>query len=252
MYYISLPVVLHLAKLPDPRGILPSQPALNLLQLGVSCWMVTHRILKGERMHNSAFAEFPRGGPRLCGVQEHSARSKWFLQLAQDSHDAAAKYRFALAGIYSARAVIEIMLEAAERQELKAYQNADPKQSRKDLEASLVPDLPLYYLIENIRIHDFHRFGCVPPNPRLREVFFGGPVKLVARQGVAGVAVPTSGPRAFVSGQSQVKEQRPLCQDDGRFFDDTSGQYLHLHEILDRFLAGMSAVVSRFESLATA
>lgn len=203
-------------------------------------------------MHDSPFPEFLRGGPRLQGIKEHLERSRWFLQLAQDSPDPMARYRFALAGTYSARAIIEIMLEAAEQQELKAYQNADPKQSRKDFEATLAPILPLYFLIEKIRIHDFHRFGCVPPNPKVHEVFFGGPVKLVARQGTAGIAVPTSGPTPFVSGQSQVKEQRPLCQDNGRFFDDNSGQYFQLDKILDRFLVGMPAVVSRFEGLTTA
>jgi hypothetical protein len=203
-------------------------------------------------MHNSSLPEFPRRGPRVRGVLEHIERSRWFLMLARDSSDMVAKHRFALAGIYSARAVVEIMLEAAEHQEFQAYRNADPKQSRKDLETTLVADLPLYYLVEKIRIHDFHRFGCVPPNPRVREVLFGGPAKLIARQGTAALQVPASGPTVFVSGQSQVKQQRPLCQDDGQFFDDASGQYLRLEEILDRFLAGLPAVVARFEDQATA
>jgi len=203
-------------------------------------------------MHEPSVPAILLGGPRLRGVREHFERATWFLQLARGSPDPVARYRLALAGVYSARAVVEIMLEAARSQELKAYRNTDPGQSRNDLEAAIVPGLPLYHLVETIRIHDFHRFGCIPPNPTFRELFFGGPVKFIARGGVAALHVPPSGPVVTVSGQSQVKEQRPLCQDDGQFFDDMSGQYLPLAEILERFLAGMPPVLSRFESLVTA
>ena len=198
-------------------------------------------------MHDSPLAKFIRRGPRFRGVHEHLERARWFLQLSKDSPDVLARFRLALAGIYSARAVIEIMLEAAERQELQVYRNADPKQSRKKLEDTLMPDLPLYCSVERIRIHDFHRFGCVPPNPDVHAVFFGGPVKLVAQKGAASVQVAASGPSTAVSGHSQVKEQRPLCQKDGQFFDDVSGQYLPLEKILESFLAGLPAVVARVE-----
>jgi hypothetical protein len=198
-------------------------------------------------MHDTPMTRLFRRGPRLRGAHEQFERAQWFLQLSKDSADIAARFRLSLAGLYFARAIIEILLEAAEHQELAAYRNADPKQSRKELEDSVIPDLQHYELVEKIRIHDFHRFGCLPPNPSIHSVFLGGPVKLIARKGAAAVQVTESGPSTVVSGQSQVKQQRPLSQDDGRFFDDASGQYLQPEVILERFLAGVPSVVSRIE-----
>lgn len=142
------------------------------------------------------------------------------------------------------------MLEAAAQQELKTFRNANPNESRSALEAILAPKVPYYYLIEKIRIHDFHRFGCVPPDPKIREVFGGGPIKLVARQGIAAYMVTAQGPKVVETGASRVKQQRPLVSSNGEFFDDQSGNYVSLDTVLDAFLKGIPGVIAEFGRLA--
>jgi len=141
------------------------------------------------------------------------------------------------------------MLEAAEQQELKPFLDPDSKKSRKSFEETLVPVLPYYHLIEKIRIHDFHRFGCVPPDPKYHMVLYGGPSKLVANQGAAVLAILSEGPEFTLTGNSQIKGQRPLCVDDGQFFDEASGRYLSLENILGEYLSAMPATISKFAQL---
>src|SRR5947199_115736 len=108
--------------------------------------------------------------PRVNGVREHLERAKFFAGLAARENHAVAKYRLALAAIYSCRALTELMLEAAEKQQVTRFNGTDPKASRASLEAHLVPRLKHYHLIEAIRIHDFHRFGLIPPNSDQKSV----------------------------------------------------------------------------------
>ena len=142
------------------------------------------------------------------------------------------------------------MLEAAEQQQLKAFCSADRKASRRMLEEHLAPKVPSYHLIEKIRIHDFHRFGCVAPDPKIREVFGGGPIKLVARQGTAAYVVTAKGPTAIETGSSRVIQQRPLVSSSGEFFDDESGTYVSLKTVFDAFLSEIPEVIAEFERLA--
>jgi len=142
------------------------------------------------------------------------------------------------------------MLEAAFKQELKTFRNAVPKESREALEAILAPKVPYYYLIEKIRIHDFHRFGCVPPDPKIRKVFIGGPIKFVPRRGTAAYMVTAQGPKVVETGASRVKQQRPLVSSTGEFFDDVSSNYVSLETVLDAFLDVIPGVIAEFERLA--
>jgi hypothetical protein len=96
--------------------------------------------------------------------------------------------------------------------------------NRDTLERQISGKLPYYPLIERIRIHDFHRFGLVPPDPNLKQVMFGGPMKLMAQKGAAAVALTPQGQRASTTGNSQVQFQRPLLVQDGDFFDDDSSK----------------------------
>ncbi len=114
---------------------------------------------------------------RVAGVREHYRRVRFFHTLAGTCSDPAGKFRVLLAGIYSARAVIELIFEATDKGQLS--------RTREDLKAQLEKQIPWYDLIERIRIHDFHRFGLVPPDPRLEVMIQRGPVKLRARKGVA-------------------------------------------------------------------
>jgi len=152
--------------------------------------------------------------------------------------------------VYSCRAITELMLEAAEMQEVKNLKDPDPKVSRDALEAQLSPKLPYYALIERIRIHDFHRFGLVPPDPNLKQIMFRGPMKLTAQKGAVAVSVTAQGPQMSTTGGSQVRLQRPLLSQDGEFFDDGSSKYVKLDEVLKAFLEKAPDVVSEFEKLA--
>src|SRR5262245_43513705 len=94
-------------------------------------------------------------GPRLRGVREHFERAQFLLGLARVQREGKASYRLMLAAVYSCRGMIELMLEAAEKQEANGL-------SRDALEDRISPMVPYYALIERIRIHDFHRFGIAP------------------------------------------------------------------------------------------
>ena len=193
---------------------------------------------------------FPFPDPRVRGIREQHYRAKWLLKLALRTKKRSRRFRLLILAMYPARGVAELMLEAAEKQELKAFHNADPKQSREAFEDRIVPKLPFYRLIEKLRIHDFHRFGCVPPNPRIREFFFGGPMKLVARKGRAVLTGTQAGPKIITTGKSTFKDQRSLCNTDGHFFDAESGKFHPLEEILSSFLEAVPAVITDFERLA--
>ncbi len=182
-------------------------------------------------------------------MHEHYDRARWFLKLATQCGNPSGRFRLLIASVYSARAIVEIMLNAAKIQDLVGFENKDGSKSYKEFEKTLVPRLPYYSLIEKIRIHDFHRFGLIPPNPNRKEVFQGGPVKLIARKGAAVMTLSPTGPQTTVTGASQIKEQRPLCMADGRFFDDDRGKYLLPEDILEAFLNTVPDVIDDFERL---
>jgi hypothetical protein len=89
-----------------------------------------------------------------------------------------------VAAIYSCRAFSELLLEAADHRELRVE---DRYLTRQDVEADLMSRLPFYFLVERIRIHDFHRFGISPPNPQVNQVFIGGPITLKTQHGTAAI-----------------------------------------------------------------
>ncbi len=174
--------------------------------------------------------------PRIEGIHEQYRRAQRLLRLAKRCKKPKSRFTNLIAAVYPARAVVELMLEAAEKQDFEAFQNENVKRSREDLEQRLVQGLPHYYLIEKIRIHDFHRFGCLPPDPTRRVAFFGGPVTLQASKGAAALKIGDRGFQVTVRGQSAAKQPRPLYTDDSRFFEQESGRYLFLEEILTDFL----------------
>jgi hypothetical protein len=121
--------------------------------------------------------------------------------------------------------------------------------NRKEFEETYLSTLPHYLLIEKIRIHDFHRFGCVRGTP---QVFYGGPTKLKACEGEAAVFLPLHGPGAkevLMTGKSKVEEQRPLLRNGDMFFDDLSNTYLTLDQILLPYLAAVEPVIAKFKEL---
>jgi hypothetical protein len=155
--------------------------------------------------------------------------------LACESGDPVVIFRLQVASIYFARGIIEIILEAAD------------KKSREQLEETLSKKLRWYNLIEKIRIHDFHRLGLIPPNPNRKVLFQGGPIKLHARKGRAAYSIQPTGPKIEVTGNSDIKENRPLINDDGRFYDDETKKCVSIEQILKDFLHDAPTVIDEFK-----
>ena len=185
--------------------------------------------------------------PRVMGAREHLERAKWFCLLADQTSDATEQHRLRFAAVYSARAIVEIILVAAEEQTMRSFGEGDKRKRYESCEQQIAPKLPHYQLIEKLRIHDFHRFGCVPPRPGRTEMFFGGTLKLTASSGAAVLGIPSSGPEVTVTGNSTVKDQRTLCAVDGTFYDEVSKSYLTLKQIVAEYLGAAPAVIGWFQ-----
>ena len=192
---------------------------------------------------------FPWGRPRVEGVKEHFDRAYWFCAHARRTTDARPKLWLHLAAVYSARACVEIMLEAAERQELCGFDTEGDKANRAKFENHIKTRLPRYQLLESIRIHDFHRFGLVPPIPGMHMETQQGPVKLAASQGIAVYQVGPDGPVQHVTGNSRIKEQRPLLIRNGTYFDDETREFLALEQVLGEFLTALRPVIEEFAKI---
>ena len=183
--------------------------------------------------------KWPFPDPRISGVQEHYECIQTFLTLAGESKDPVVIFRLQKVSIYSARSIIEIIREAAKEKQLSF--------SRDQLDESLPKKLRWYNLIKKIRIHDFHRFGLIPPNPNMKVLFQGGPIELHAKKGMAAYSIQPTGPKIEVTGNSSIKEDRPLINDDGRFYDDETKKCVSIEQILKDFLHDVPAVIDEFK-----
>jgi len=189
-----------------------------------------------------------RMSPRMRGIYEQYRRAQHFLKLASQCKKPKSKHNNLIAAVYPARAIVELILESAAKQELPKFKNKDIQKSRADFEQEVAPKIPYYYLLEKIRIHDFHRFGCLPPEPTYREIFLGGPIKLKAQKGVAAYHIQRTGPKEVATGKSVIKAQRPLINSDGNFYDEDTNEYVSLFQILNDFLGEVTKVINEFEN----
>lgn len=175
--------------------------------------------------------------PRLQGILEQYERAKLFLREAQETADPVDRFRRLIASLYFSRAIVEIMLEAAVMEVVKV--------GRDDLDQRLERILPGYLLIEKVRIHDFHRFGVIP----IPGISMGGLIRIQARGGHASLVLGPNGPEISTSGQSRVIQQRALCMEGDRVFDDESGRYMTLEELLTPYLEAVPRAIDEFRSL---
>jgi hypothetical protein len=181
--------------------------------------------------------------PRLQGIYEHLGRVQLLFALAQQISDAQTKYRLLIISVYSCRAITEIMLEAAEKQEVRGFTN------RKALEIQIESKIPFYFLIERIRIHDFHRFGLVPPDPNFKQVMLRGKIEMIAQKGEVLMSVSPEGYQVETTGNSRIKLQRPLLTKDDEFFDDELQQYVSIEQVLKIYIENIPTIISEFEAL---
>ena len=124
-------------------------------------------------------------------------------------------------------------------------------QSRQDLKTWFENEISFFLLIEKIRIHDFHRFGCLPPSNKYITSFIGGPIKLTASSGYAGMQISSKGEAISTSGNSSINKQRPLYNNDGLFYDESSDSYIKLEYILEEYTKSLENIVSKFKKLIT-
>lgn len=188
--------------------------------------------------------------PRLQGIREHLERVQLLFRLAHELPDSSEAYRLLITTVYSCRAIIELMLESAEKQELKSLQGPKPKVNRDKLEHILRDRIQFYSLIERIRIHDFHRFGIVPPAPSHRpEIMYGGPIVLTTGPGTgdARIDITPSGPCVSETDSASVKLQRPLLTRNGEFFDEDSQEYMSIESIVSRYIEVIPEIISEFQ-----
>lgn len=183
---------------------------------------------------------------RVAGAKEHCMRARLFLRLATQQQNENDAYRLRIAAISTCRAIVEVMLEAAEKQEVAGCKSGSGKADRDKYEMTLV-DLPHYKLIEHMRIHDFHRFGLIPPDKAYHAVFVGGPIKMTAERGGASVAVGERGVEIKTTGNSRVHLQRTLIEEDGKFFDEDLGRLCSPETIAEEFLQEICSKLKEFE-----
>jgi hypothetical protein len=153
---------------------------------------------------------------RLRGILEQYERARFFLAEGKASEDEVARFRRLVAVIYFARAVVELMLECADKQEIAI--------TRAAVESELLKRLPYSPLIERLRIHDFHRFGLLQD----ACTFLGGPVKITASCGGAELAISSNGIVKATSGSSRIEEHRSLLTRNGEVFDDEGQRWVRV------------------------
>lgn len=187
--------------------------------------------------------------PRLQGIKEHYLRANKYMKLAKRCKNIESRYRNLITAIYPARAIVEIMLESVENEDIESFKSGAPKKDRADFENKISAMLPYYYLVEKLRIHDFHRFGIIPPNPRLRQVSFGGKIKLVAQSGGANIQVKPNGLEKTITGKSSIIDQRGLLNINGLLQDEETGKMVSLEHILNCYIKAVPSVIKFYESM---
>jgi len=185
--------------------------------------------------------EIPIPETSHVGIREHFVRACLFFNTGMQTPDHANKFRILIASVYSCRAIVELMLEEADRGELTVNRDA--------LKEILSNALPRYGLIERIRIHDFHRYGLVPPNPNIKTMMGGGPITLKASKGAAVLQQTASGPTVTCTGNSSVTMRRPLFSVDGTFYDEDTDLQIPLDQVIKDYLPAVPDAVDQFEKL---
>jgi hypothetical protein len=184
---------------------------------------------------------------RINGIKDHLNRALWFTRNAQRADDARAKHWLFMAAVHSARAIYEIMLEAALKDEVVDFRNVPTKERQSAFREKYAPQFPRFFLIERLRIHDFHRGGMLPPPPaNVNYQFTRGPIKLVAQAGVASMVMAPEGPVITETGNSRVEQQRPIMEQNGKIFDDDAKDWVTIEQVLVDYVNAATEVISRF------
>lgn len=145
-----------------------------------------------------------------------------------------------MAAVYSARAVVELMLESADKQDVSV--------DRTTVESYVRPLLPNYDAMEALRIHDFHRFGLRYEANASRML---GPVKLHVRQGGAALFFNADGLQEATSGNSRVDHQRSLTLAGDALWLAGHDQPVPICEIVEIFISAIPYALRAFDEQTT-
>ncbi len=173
----------------------------------------------------------------LESVAEQFERAAFFYNVGTSFKDRIYRFRFMIASLYFARSICEIMLESAK--------NGNLIISKSSLKKELEKSLPRYKLIQLFRIHDFHR--CVVLE-REGVIHVSGPIHIKAGRHPASVQMnPEGGIKVEEQGESRVNLNRPLQQQNGRFWDEYKKEYVFLDKALADYLQQIPKAIEFFK-----
>ena len=178
--------------------------------------------------------------PFLKPLTEQVRRVELLLTIAQQaSTDPVMRHRLLVVAIYPAAAIAQLMID-----------NPTKVNAGEDdvLKEQLDDSVEYYRLVMKVRLHDFHRTTVMPPTPGRKTMSSSGPFRLTSRQG--GVAqIQGVGPdkKLIKTRNSSIKQDRPLETMDGQVWDDSSGDWVDLFDVLQTYLKSILPFVEERE-----
>jgi hypothetical protein len=170
---------------------------------------------------------------------EHLARARFFLEQAKSQSDPQKTSWFVMASVYSARAVIELMVDYFKTKKLKG--------EFKDFLAAAAERVPYFKVIEYLRDHDFHR-RAIRFIPGRQAIY--GPITIgTGNSPGSSAAVVGSGVEGRMEAQTAktgfVKQNRPLQI---RAFEiDVEGEgWVSIDRTLDTYLREVETFIETF------
>ena len=158
---------------------------------------------------------------------------------SEDGLDPVKRHRFLMCAVYPAVAIAELMIQNPKRE------NAGEKEA---LEARLDEIVPYHRLLQNVRVHDFHRITVEPPQPGRVTFTSSGPFTLTARQGGSAVMAGVGPDRVLkTTKNSSIKQDRPLDIKDGLIWDDSQEKWIDLFDALVAYLEGIQPLIDERE-----
>jgi hypothetical protein len=170
---------------------------------------------------------------------EHLARARFFLEQAKAQNDPQKASWFVMASVYSARAVIALMVDYFKTKKLKG--------EFKDFLSAAAESVPYFKIIEYLRDHDFHRRAVrfIPG----AEVLYG-PIRLGTGNSPRAIAAVTgSGVEGRMEEQTAktgfIKQDRPL-QIRGFEIDVEDEGWVRIDRVLDTYLREVETFIETF------
>lgn len=172
-------------------------------------------------------------------LTEQRSRAELLLTYSRSATCPVERHRLLMAAVYPAVAIAE---------QLVLNVDHDDDAERKAMERKLLDSVPLYRLLKDIRVHDFHRSTVMPPRPNFRMEETLGPIRLIARQGGrAGIMGTEPAMQKHATRNSAIKMDRPIHTRDGMIWSDEDSQFLDLHDVLAAYLEGLGPFVNERE-----